>query len=101
MNWKTGKGFSNGVLGSGAEESAVAGNTADTDESTPEVSDKPPTELTPKTGFINDTDPVTKLSALMDIVYLPDFEEQFVIQPRNFRAMVTRWENETAPLIHL
>ncbi|MCF7973157.1 MAG: hypothetical protein K9N55_05050, partial [Phycisphaerae bacterium] len=41
-----------------------------------------PSELTARTGFISDTDPVTRLSNRMDIVYLPDFEEQYVIQPK-------------------
>ena len=40
-----------------------------------------PSELTARTGFISDTDPVTRLSDRMDVVYLPDFEEQYVIQP--------------------
>ena len=42
---------------------------------------KPPSELHAQTGFINSTDPVTRLGDRMDVVYLPDFEEQYVIQP--------------------
>jgi hypothetical protein len=41
----------------------------------------PPSELHAKTGYVNDTDPITRIGDRMDIVYLPDFEEQFVIQP--------------------
>jgi hypothetical protein len=41
----------------------------------------PAQTLSATVGYINETDPVTKLSELMDIVYLPDFEEQFVIRP--------------------
>jgi hypothetical protein len=40
----------------------------------------PPTTVVGKVGFINDEDPVTELSSLLDVVYLPDFDEQFVIQ---------------------
>ena len=42
---------------------------------------RPPTELTARTGFISDTDPVTRLGDRMDVVYLPDFDEQYVIRP--------------------
>lgn len=42
----------------------------------------PPSTLKASTGFINQSDPVTALSAKMDVVYLPDFEEQYVIRPR-------------------
>jgi hypothetical protein len=42
----------------------------------------PPGALKANTGFINQSDPVTALSAKMDVVYLPDFEEQYVIRPR-------------------
>jgi len=42
----------------------------------------PPSTLKATTGFINQSDPVTALSAKMDVVYLPDFEEQYVIRPR-------------------
>lgn len=59
------------------EEAALAG--AD-DEDTDGAEDRPATELTASTGFISDTDPVTRLSNLMDVVYLPDFEEQYVIK---------------------
>jgi hypothetical protein len=41
----------------------------------------PAQTITASTGFINDTDPVTKLGPLFDVVYLPDMEEQYVIQP--------------------
>lgn len=41
---------------------------------------RPPSTLTATTGFINQSDPVTELSDLMDVVYLPDFEEQYVIR---------------------
>lgn len=51
-------------------------------EEGPEEAERPATEVTGRTGFINDTDPVTKLSDTLDVVYLPDFEEQYVIQPR-------------------
>lgn len=40
-----------------------------------------PSELHASTGYINGTDPVTRLGDRFDIVYLPDFEEQYVIQP--------------------
>ncbi|MEM7228853.1 MAG: hypothetical protein AAF432_08565 [Planctomycetota bacterium] len=51
------------------------------DAPTPTPDDeKPPTELTARTGFISDTDPVTRLSETMDVVYLPDFDEQYVIR---------------------
>jgi hypothetical protein len=40
-----------------------------------------PSTLNASTGFINQSDPVTQLSDKMDIVYLPDFEEQYVIRP--------------------
>jgi len=43
--------------------------------------EKPPSELTARTGFVSDTDPVTRLGEVMDVVYLPDFEEQYVISP--------------------
>lgn len=52
------------------------------DQPDPKADDKPPTTLKATTGFINDTDPVTELSDLMDVVYLPDFEEQYVIHAR-------------------
>jgi hypothetical protein len=42
----------------------------------------PPSTLKATTGFTNQSDPVTALSAKMDVVYLPDFEEQYVIRPR-------------------
>lgn len=47
----------------------------------PDAAQAPPTKLTARTGFINQSDPVTHLGSQMDIVYLPDFEEQFVIRP--------------------
>jgi hypothetical protein len=46
------------------------------------IEETPPSELKAQTGFISQTDPVTRLSDKMDVVYLPDFEEQYVIQPR-------------------
>lgn len=52
------------------------------DDAAPRPRDTPPpSEITARTGFISDTDPVTRLGARMDVVYLPDFEEQYVIQP--------------------
>ncbi|MBX3731656.1 MAG: hypothetical protein KF791_03580 [Verrucomicrobiae bacterium] len=49
----------------------------------PDTASQPPTtpsEIKARTGFINNEDPVTRLGDRMDIVYLPDFEEQFVIR---------------------
>ena len=66
----------------GAEESSLAGGMPDADEDSNGADSRPPTELTARTGFISDTDPVTRLGNLMDVVYLPDFEEQYVIKPR-------------------
>lgn len=43
---------------------------------------RPPSELHARTGFINEKDAITRLGERMDIVYLPDFEEQYVITPR-------------------
>jgi len=40
----------------------------------------PPSTLKASTGFVNQSDPVTGLSDKMDVVYLPDFEEQYVIR---------------------
>ena len=40
----------------------------------------PPSTLKAVTGYVNETDPVTRLGELMDVVYLPDFEEQYVIR---------------------
>ena len=54
---------------------------AETDRSGAEAP-APPSTLKATTGFINQSDPVTALSAKMDVVYLPDFEEQYVIRPR-------------------
>ena len=47
---------------------------------TAKPTEPPPSTMKATTGFINQTDPVTKLSDKMDIVYLPDFEEQYVIR---------------------
>lgn len=59
-----------------------SGSVDDNAASMPSTADqKPPTTLQGKTGFINKEDPVTKLSAILDVVYLPDMEEQYVIQP--------------------
>ena len=66
----------------GAEESSLAGGTPDANEDSNAADSRPPSELTARTGFISDTDPVTRLGNLMDVVYLPDFEEQYVIKPR-------------------
>lgn len=44
--------------------------------------ERPPSELHARTGFLNTSDPVTRLGSRFDIVYLPDFEEQYVIQPK-------------------
>ncbi|MCG8688912.1 MAG: hypothetical protein MI892_28845 [Desulfobacterales bacterium] len=41
-----------------------------------------PSTLKAETGFINQADPVTRLSGLMDVVYFPDFEEQYVIRTK-------------------
>lgn len=46
------------------------------------TTETPAQTMTASTGFINETDPITRLGVVMDVVYLPDFEEQFVIQPR-------------------
>jgi len=43
----------------------------------------PPSTLKATTGYVNETDPVTALSDLMDVVYLPDFEEQYVIRVKS------------------
>lgn len=64
-----------GGRGEGGLQSATPGAAA------PPPKEAPPTELTARTGYVNDTDPVTSLSDLMDVVYLPDFEEQYIIEP--------------------
>ena len=54
---------------------------AEKEEPRPEAfKETPPSELKAQTGFINQSDPVTRLSDKMDVVYLPDFEEQYIIQ---------------------
>jgi hypothetical protein len=47
-----------------------------------QTKEPPPSSLKADTGFINASDPVTHLSEKLDVVYLPDFEEQYVIQPK-------------------
>lgn len=44
---------------------------------------KPPTSVTGRVGFINNKDPITELGPIMDVVYLPDMDEQYVIK-RNY-----------------
>lgn len=46
----------------------------------PSPAPEPPSTLHSRNGFINESDPVTRLSPLMDVVYLPDFDEQYIIQ---------------------
>jgi hypothetical protein len=52
-------------------------------EKTPSRAEPPPSTLSAKTGFINDSDPITHLSDILDVVYLPDFEEQYAIQVKS------------------
>ncbi|MFO0795451.1 MAG: hypothetical protein U0586_15470, partial [Candidatus Brocadiaceae bacterium] len=65
------------------EEAGTAGGTetGEKPKEQPQPEAKPPSELHAQTGFINNTDPVTRLGDRMDVVYLPDFEEQYIIQP--------------------
>ena len=65
----------------GGETNAVP-STASGGPNVGQTTNRPPSELHARTGFINETDPVTRLGDRMDVVYLPDFEEQYVIQPR-------------------
>lgn len=69
--------------GEGVEtQSGVPDAVEEDSESRDPAPTRPPSELRSRTGFINDTDPVTRLSDRMDVVYLPDFEEQYVIRAR-------------------
>lgn len=60
------------------DEGDGAGETSE--ETTAEGTVNIPSKLVARTGFLNQTDPVTELGPYMDIVYAPDFEEQYVIQ---------------------
>jgi hypothetical protein len=42
----------------------------------------PPSTVESRVGFINGEDPVTRLNDLFDVVYLPDFDEQYVVRRR-------------------
>ena len=69
---------SNQSTGGGGDSGAAASGATNA----PSGRETPAQTLSGSVGYINDTDPVTRLSPLMDVVYLPDFEEQFVIRPR-------------------
>lgn len=72
--------------GSHQEEGArqQAGETGDdATETTPSRQEPPPSTISAKTGYINDSDPITHLSDILDVVYLPDFDEQYAIQVKS------------------
>lgn len=72
--------------GSQQEEGArqQAGETGDgAAETTPSRQEPPPSTISAKTGYINDSDPITHLSDILDVVYLPDFDEQYAIQVKS------------------
>jgi len=72
-----------GTAGSTGDGQAQSGAPEEPDQpAPPSAGDKPPSELKARVGYVNETDPVTKLGPLMDVVYLPDFEEQVAIRPR-------------------
>jgi len=75
----------------GGEESGEASGTNRTDKISSDSgetkggpntvsTERPPSELHARTGFLNSSDPVTRLGSRFDVVYLPDFDEQFAIQ---------------------
>lgn len=68
--------------GSEAAKQQAGGVDSDDPPSAEPGATEPPSTLMATTGFINQSDPVTELSDKMDIVYLPDFEEQYVIQAK-------------------
>ncbi|MBE7503162.1 MAG: hypothetical protein HS113_23330 [Verrucomicrobiales bacterium] len=61
---------------------ALAGTAGATGGPDTVKTERPPSELHARTGFLNTSDPVTRLGDRFDVVYLPDFEEQYVIQPK-------------------
>jgi hypothetical protein len=65
-----------------SDESAKGDSAQKTGPDTSPPASPPPSDLHARTGFINDTDPITRLGDRMDVVYLPDFEEQFVIKQK-------------------
>jgi hypothetical protein len=73
------KAAGSGNLQAGTTDTNVPSSAA-TQTNTPPTPEPPAQTLSASTGYINDTDPVTKLGSILDVVYLPDMEEQYVIQ---------------------
>ncbi len=69
----------NGTGGNGTGGNGTGGNgTATGGNGTGGNGTPPPSTLQVRDGFINATDPITRLTAQFDVAYFPDFEEQFV-----------------------
>lgn len=73
------------ALATPAPEEPVGGNTESAEQGSPDgeerpAAERPATELFARTGYVHERDPVTVLGDRFDVVYLPDFEEQYVIE---------------------